>query len=154
MSKACGQLYPFLSPNAGRPGRADSPQPQGFFKMQRHLIHRKLRIIPYSTVGHCWEFSSVAQLCDFLWSHGLQHAWPPCLLPTPRACSNSCPSSQCEEGIHRPGLHLRPVRAGLAWPSLQWTLNSVLSTYGSDNGRIRPPLGRGILKITSRLLTA
>ena len=26
--------------------------------------------------------------------HGLQHARPPCPSPTPRACSNSCPSSQ------------------------------------------------------------
>ena len=25
--------------------------------------------------------------------HGLQHARPPCPSPTPRACSNSCPSS-------------------------------------------------------------
>ena len=37
-----------------------------------------------------------------------------------------------------PGLHLRPVRANRAWPPLQWTLNSVLSTCGNDNGRIRP----------------
>ena len=50
-----------------------------------------------------------------------------------------------------PGLHLRPVRADHARPPLQWTLSSVLSACGNDNGRIRPPLGRGILKITSRL---
>ena len=30
---------------------------------------------------------------DSLWPHGLQHARLPCLSPTPRACSNSCPSS-------------------------------------------------------------
>ena len=30
---------------------------------------------------------------DSLWSHGLQHAWPPCPSPTPRACSNACPLS-------------------------------------------------------------
>ena len=53
-----------------------------------------------------------------------------------------------------PGLHLRPVRAGRARPPLQWTLNSVFSACGNDKGRIRPPLGRGILKITSRLLIA
>ena len=50
-----------------------------------------------------------------------------------------------------PGLHLRPVCADCARPPLQWTLNSVLSPCGKDNGRIRPPLGRGILKIKSRL---
>ena len=31
---------------------------------------------------------------DSLWPHGLQHARPPCPSPTPRAYSNSCPSSR------------------------------------------------------------
>ena len=31
---------------------------------------------------------------DSLWPHGLQHARLHCPLPTPRACSNSCLSSQ------------------------------------------------------------
>ena len=31
---------------------------------------------------------------DSLQSHGLQHARPPCPLPAPEACSNTCPSSQ------------------------------------------------------------
>ena len=31
---------------------------------------------------------------DSLWPHRLQHARLPCPSPTPRACSNSCPSSQ------------------------------------------------------------
>ena len=31
---------------------------------------------------------------DSLQPHGPQHARPPCPPPTPRACSNSCPSSQ------------------------------------------------------------
>ena len=56
-------------------------------------------------VGHDWSdlaaaasVSSVvqsgpAQSCLTLKPHGLQHARPPCLSPTPRACSNSCPSS-------------------------------------------------------------
>jgi len=33
-------------------------------------------------------------MSDSLWPHGRQHARPPCPSPTPRACSNSCPSSQ------------------------------------------------------------
>ena len=36
---------------------------------------------------------SCAVMSDSLWSHGLQHARLPCPSPTPRACSNSCPSS-------------------------------------------------------------
>ena len=31
---------------------------------------------------------------NFVWPHGLQHARLPCPSPTPRACSNSCPSSR------------------------------------------------------------
>ena len=40
------------------------------------------------------RFSSVTQLCPTLRPHGLQHTRLPCLSPTPRACSNSCASSQ------------------------------------------------------------
>ena len=39
------------------------------------------------------QFSSVAQSCPTLWPHELQHARPLCPSPTPRVCSNSCPSS-------------------------------------------------------------
>ena len=39
------------------------------------------------------QFSSVAQSCLTLRPHGLQHARLSCLSPTPRAYSNSCPSS-------------------------------------------------------------
>ena len=45
-----------------------------------------------------------------------------------------------------PGLHLRPVRADRAWPPLQGTLSSVLSTCGNAKGRIRPPSGQGNLE--------
>ena len=38
---------------------------------------------------------SHSTVSDSLWSHGLQHTRPPCQSPTPRACSNSCPSSWC-----------------------------------------------------------
>ena len=38
------------------------------------------------------QFSS-SVVSDYLPPHGLQHTWLPCPSPTPRACSNSCPSS-------------------------------------------------------------
>ena len=45
---------------------------------------------PYSP----WTFQfSRTIVSDSSPSHGLQHARPPCPSPTPRACSNSCPSS-------------------------------------------------------------
>ena len=37
------------------------------------------------------QFSLV--ISDSLWTHGQQHARSPCPSPTPRTCSNSCPSS-------------------------------------------------------------
>ena len=40
-----------------------------------------------------FQFSHLV-VSDSLWPHGLQHARLPCSSPTPRACSNSCPSSQ------------------------------------------------------------
>ena len=36
---------------------------------------------------------SCSVMSDSLWLHGLPHARLPCPSPTPRACSNSCPSS-------------------------------------------------------------
>ena len=40
-------------------------------------------------------------MSDSLWPHGLQHASIPCPSPTPRACSNSCPSSWwCHPAFH------------------------------------------------------
>ena len=39
-------------------------------------------------------------MSDSLWSHGLQHTRPPCLSPTPRVYSNSCPFSHwCHPAI-------------------------------------------------------
>ena len=51
--------------------------------------------------GHSVEFSNVAQSCPILLqSHELQHARLPCPSPTPRAYSNSCPSSRwCHPSI-------------------------------------------------------
>ena len=37
---------------------------------------------------------SCSVVSNSLWSHGLQHARPPCPSPTPRVYSNSCPLSQ------------------------------------------------------------
>ena len=44
--------------------------------------------------------SSRSVVSDSLWPHRLQHARLPCLSPTPKACSNSCPSSRwCDPTI-------------------------------------------------------
>ena len=41
-----------------------------------------------------FQFSSVVQSCPTLRPRGLQHARLPCPSQTPKACSNSCPSSR------------------------------------------------------------
>ena len=45
----------------------------------------------------CWKINyllfSILTVSDSLQCHGLQHARLPCSSPSPRACSNSCPSS-------------------------------------------------------------
>ena len=50
------------------------------------------------TVVIASQFTSVqfshSVMSDSLRPHGLQHSRPPCPSPTPRACSNSCQSSQ------------------------------------------------------------
>ena len=50
---------------------------------------------PGSTSGkECRRLQfSCSVLSVTLWTHGLQHARLPCPLPTPGACSNSCPVS-------------------------------------------------------------
>ena len=47
----------------------------------------------YSFIHWVW-CCSVVQLCPILRPHGLQHIRLPCPSPSPRAGSNSCPSSQ------------------------------------------------------------
>ena len=42
----------------------------------------------------CFSQFSRSVMSDSLRPHGLQHTKLPCSSPTPRACSNSCPSSQ------------------------------------------------------------
>ena len=42
----------------------------------------------------CFSQFSCSVMSDSLWPHGLQHARLPYPSPTPRACPDSCPSSQ------------------------------------------------------------
>ena len=51
------------------------------------------RLFYTSMWGNIFWFSSIAQLCLTLRPHESQHARPPCLSPTPRVYSNSCPSN-------------------------------------------------------------
>ena len=58
-------------------------------KTSIYLMHARM-LSHFSSV----QFSSVTHLCLTLRPYGLQHTRLPCPSPIPRACSNSCPSSQ------------------------------------------------------------
>ena len=74
---------------------------QGIFPTQGLnlcLLHWQADSLPLSRQGSpvpCSVQFSRSVVSDSLRPHGLQHARLPCLSPTPGACSNSCPSSQC-----------------------------------------------------------
>ena len=66
------------------------------------LLHWQADSLPLSRQGSpvpCSVQFSRSVVSDSLRPHGLQHARLPCLSPTPGACSNSCPSSQCCHSI-------------------------------------------------------
>ena len=49
----------------------------------------------------CVSVQLLSRVLLFFWPHGLQHGGLSCLSSTPRACSNSCPSSQwCIQPSH------------------------------------------------------
>ena len=56
---------------------------------RHHLVSGLVGSLPYFVLS---QFSR-SVVPDSLWPHGLQHAWLPCLSPTPGTCSDSCPSS-------------------------------------------------------------
>ena len=62
------------------------------------------------------QFSSVAQSCMTEPPQGLKHARLPCLSPTPKACSNSCLSSQW---CHPNHLILSPLLLPSIFPSIR-----------------------------------
>ena len=65
------------------------------------ILHLFFKVVRFSDLDtslnnkHSAQFiRSVVVVSDSLQPHGLQHARLPCPSPTPRACSNSCSSSQ------------------------------------------------------------
>ena len=75
-----------------------------FNTASKHLIIFLIIKVYILNAEHLKRVSSVQFSCsvmfDSLQPHGLYHARPPCPSPGPRACSNSCPSSQwCHPAI-------------------------------------------------------
>ena len=90
----------FLSTLVRYPLDAKSTPPLSFVTTKNAFKHSQMspgEVAVGISIG--WEtpicYCSVTQSCPTLSDpHGLQHARLPCPSPTPRVCSNSCPSSQ------------------------------------------------------------
>ena len=97
------------------------------------------------------QFSSVAS--NSLWPHELQHTRPPCPSPTPRVCSDSCPSCQrCHPTISSSVTHfsyLQYFPSSGSFPISQFFTSGGQSIGASASASILPmniqdwfPLGR------------
>ena len=77
------------------------------------------------------QFSSVAQLCQTLQPHELQHARPPCPSPTPRVHSDSHPSSLwCHPAISS---SVVPFSCPQSLPASESFPRSQLFTWGGQS---------------------
>ena len=118
------------------------PHPTHLFSLWswRMIVGHKIYQIMYSNYRyHCGQgillqFSH-SVVSDSLWPHGLQHARPPCPLPTPRAYSNSCPLSRwCHPAISSssspspPALKLSQHQSLFKWVSSSYQVAKVLES--------------------------
>ena len=89
----------------------------------------------------CSTQFSHSVMSDSLWPHGLQDARPPCLSPTPGACSNSCPSSWwCHSTISSPVI---PFSCFQSFPaSVYFPVNQFLASGGQS---IEPSASASVL---------
>ena len=89
---------------------------------------------------------SCSVVSDSLWPHGLQHTRPPCLSPTSRVYSNSCPLSRSCPSNHLifcyPAFNLSNIRVfinksflHIRWP-MYWSFSFSISPYNEYSGLI------------------
>ena len=100
----------------------------------RHIaILTILRLIPDHGCSSIFQFSC-SVMSDSLWTHGLQHARPPCPSPTPRAYSNSFPLSPW----YHPTLSssLVPSSSGLQsfWATGSFPMSQFFASCGQNIG--------------------
>jgi len=78
---------------------------------------------------------------NFLWSHGLQPVKLPCPSPSPRACSNTCPSSWwCHPTTSSSAVtffsHLQSFIASVSFPMSQFFASGGQSIGGSTSASV------------------
>ena len=99
------------------------------------------QFFPPLTFSPLLLFFSCSVMSNSLQPHGLQHADLPCPSPSPRACSNSCPSSQwchptisssavpfssCLQSFPASGFFSNELAFLIRWPNY-WSLNFSIS---------------------------
>ena len=110
-----------------------------------------LSVIPKMNVTLSWlaHFRSVTQSCPTLQPHKPQHAWPPCLSPTPGVYPNLCPLSRwCHPTISSsvissllpsvfPSIRVFSSESALCirWPNY-WSLSFSISPSSEYSGLI------------------
>ena len=111
-----------------------------------------LLIFPFMTASDCLcieELSvqfSHSVMSNALRPHGLQYVRPPCPLPTPGACSNSCPLSQwCHPSISSSvntfSFHVQTFPTSGSFPMSHFFTWGGQSTGVSASARGAPMLG-------------
>ena len=109
---------------------------EGFGESYRHMSPNRLPRCQFSSV----QFSC-SVVSNSLWPHGLQHSRPPCPSPTPRACSNSCPSSWwCHPTISFSAFssRLHSFQASGSFPISQFSTSGGQSIGASPSGSVLP----------------
>ena len=107
-------------------------------KTSIYLMHARM-LSHFSSV----QFSSVTHLCLTLWPYGLQHTRLPCPSPIPRACSNSCPSSQwwyptISSSVVPFSSHLQSFPASGSFPESQFFTSGGQSIGASASALVLP----------------
>ena len=67
----------------------------GICERKTNKTNKQTKNVPINTLHERFSQFSFSAISNYLWPRGLQHARLPCPSSTPRACSNSCPSSHC-----------------------------------------------------------
>ena len=117
------------------------------FKVKLDVRRRLSEGMEISKLALRYKISSVQFSCsvlsDFLQPHGLQHTRPPCPSLTPRACSNSCPSSWwCHPTISSSVIPfsscLQSFPASGSFPMSQFFISSGQSIGASASASVLP----------------
>ena len=128
-------------------------------------------LVKWRNLGNKFQILSCVQfscsvMSDSLWPHGLQHARPPCLSPTPGVYSDLCPLSWwCHPTISSSVVpfssHLQPFPASESFPKSQFFASGGQSTGISASTSVLPmntqdwsPLGwAGLISLQSKGLS-